>query len=156
MNSPLIIPQSELPGRHEQPCFRPILPWFLTGGTRWFAGRTADAESTSPFRAQGTESDGSFIGMATRQANIRIRDAITTIGVRARCESHRQAGHAECVSSWVDARAKKMKKVNAEKPTDKRPVWGIKPDSTDPHVIESLRFQCAMDGSRAAWKPIEK
>ena len=52
---------------------------------------------------------------------------------------------------WSDP--EKMKKVYAEKPTDKRPVWIIRPDGSDAHVIETLRFQCAMDGSRAAWKP---
>ncbi len=55
---------------------------------------------------------------------------------------------------WSDA--EKMRKVYAEKPPDKRPVWIVKPDGTDAHVIESLRFQCAMDGSRAAWKPTER
>ena len=109
-----------------------------------------------PFSHEESGNARITVRTATRQANIRIGDTITTIVVRARCESHRQAGHAECVSSWVDARAKEMKKVYAEKPTDKRPVWVIKPDSTDPHVIESLRFQCAMDGGRAAWKPIEE
>ncbi|MBV9123891.1 MAG: PD40 domain-containing protein [Planctomycetes bacterium] len=47
----------------------------------------------------------------------------------------------------------RMKKVYAEKPGDKRPVWVIHPDGTEAHVIECLRYQCAMDGSRAAWKP---
>ena len=46
-----------------------------------------------------------------------------------------------------------MKKVYAEKPAGKRPVWVIRPDGSDAHVIECLRFQCAMDGSRASWKP---
>ncbi len=44
-------------------------------------------------------------------------------------------------------------KVYAEKPADKRPVWVVRPDGTDAHVIECLRFQCAIDGSRASWKP---
>ena len=52
---------------------------------------------------------------------------------------------------WSDAN--KVKSVYAEKPADKRPVWVVRPDGTDAHVVESLRFQCAMDGSRAAWKP---
>lgn len=30
----------------------------------------------------------------------------------------------------------------------------IQPDESAPHVIESLRFQCAMDGRRAAWRPL--
>ncbi|MBY0458716.1 MAG: hypothetical protein K2V38_15360, partial [Gemmataceae bacterium] len=52
---------------------------------------------------------------------------------------------------WSDP--KKMEKVYAEKPGDKRPVWVIRPDGTDAGVVECLRYQCAMDGSRAAWKP---
>ena len=44
-------------------------------------------------------------------------------------------------------------KVYTQKPADKRPVWVIRPDGTDAHVVECLRFQCAMDGSRASWKP---
>ena len=52
---------------------------------------------------------------------------------------------------WSDS--EKMNRVYSEKPADKRPVWIIRPDGSDAHVIESLRFQCAMDGSRAAWKP---
>ena len=52
---------------------------------------------------------------------------------------------------WSDP--KKMEKVYAEKPADKRPVWVIRPDGTDAHVLVCLRFQCAMDGSRASWKP---
>ncbi len=47
----------------------------------------------------------------------------------------------------------RMDKIYAEKPADKRPVWVIRPDGSDAHVIECLRFQCAIDGSRAAWKP---
>ena len=52
---------------------------------------------------------------------------------------------------WSDP--KKMQKVYDEKPADKRPVWVIRPNGSDAHVIECLRFQCAMDGSRASWKP---
>lgn len=55
---------------------------------------------------------------------------------------------------WSDT--EQMKRVYAEKPADKRPVWVVKPDGTNAHIIESLRFQCAMDGSRAAWKPTVK
>ena len=47
----------------------------------------------------------------------------------------------------------RTEKVYAEKPGDKRPVWVIRPGSSDAHVVEPLRYQCAMDGSRAAWKP---
>lgn len=48
---------------------------------------------------------------------------------------------------------KRMVEVYSQKPADKRPVWVIRPDGTDAHVVESLRFQMAIDGSRASWKP---
>lgn len=47
----------------------------------------------------------------------------------------------------------RMLKVYAEKPADKRPVWVVRPDGTDASVVEALRFQMAIDGSRANWKP---
>jgi TolB protein len=47
----------------------------------------------------------------------------------------------------------RVARVYTEKPADKRPVWVIRPDGTDAHVVECLRFQCAIDGSRAWWKP---
>lgn len=47
----------------------------------------------------------------------------------------------------------RMRKVYAEKPADKRPVWVIRPDGSDAQVIEPLRYQMAIDGSRASWKP---
>jgi TolB protein len=46
-----------------------------------------------------------------------------------------------------------MEKTYREKPGDKRPVWVIRPDGNEAHVVEPLRYQCAMDGSRAAWRP---
>ncbi len=52
---------------------------------------------------------------------------------------------------WSDK--KRVEEVYAQRPSDKRPVWVIHPDGSDAHVIECLRFQCAMDGSRAAWRP---
>jgi TolB protein len=52
---------------------------------------------------------------------------------------------------WSDPRA--MKLTYSLKPADKRPVWVIRSDGSDAHVIECLRFQCAIDGSRASWKP---
>ena len=52
---------------------------------------------------------------------------------------------------WSDP--EKMKRTYADKPADKRPVWVVRPDGSDAHLIECLRFHCAMDGSRAAWKP---
>jgi TolB protein len=50
----------------------------------------------------------------------------------------------------------RMLKIYSEKPADKRPVWLIRPDGSDAQVIESLRFQMAIDGSRASWKPMNK
>ena len=47
----------------------------------------------------------------------------------------------------------RTKAVYAEKPAGKRPVWVVRPDGTGLAVVECLRFQCAMDGSRAAWAP---
>ena len=49
----------------------------------------------------------------------------------------------------------RMEQVYAHPQGDKRPVWVIRPDGSDAHLVEPLRYQCAMDGSRAAWKPIE-
>jgi TolB protein len=46
-----------------------------------------------------------------------------------------------------------MKKVYAQKPAEKRPVWVIRPDGSAAQVIEALRFQMAIDGSRASWLP---
>ena len=48
---------------------------------------------------------------------------------------------------------KRVEEIYAQRPADKRPVWVIRPDGSDAHAVECLRFQCAMDGSRAAWKP---
>jgi TolB protein len=48
----------------------------------------------------------------------------------------------------------RMKQVYAERPADKRPVWVIRPDGTDARVVECLRYQCAIDGSRASWRPL--
>ena len=50
----------------------------------------------------------------------------------------------------------RMLKIYSEKPADKRPVWVVRPDGTDSYLIECLRFQCAIDGSRASWKPLKK
>ncbi len=43
--------------------------------------------------------------------------------------------------------------VYREKRGDKRPVWVMNPDGSDPHILELLHYQCSMDGSRAVWKP---
>jgi TolB protein len=47
----------------------------------------------------------------------------------------------------------RMVKIYSEKPADKRPVWVIRPDGSGATVVEPLRFQMAIDGSRASWKP---
>lgn len=44
-------------------------------------------------------------------------------------------------------------KAYQDKRPDKRPVWIIGVDGTNPHVIDVLRYHCAIDGSRAAWWP---
>ncbi len=47
----------------------------------------------------------------------------------------------------------RMLKIYSEKPPDKRPVWVVHPDGSEATLIEPLRFQMAIDGSRATWKP---
>jgi TolB protein len=37
---------------------------------------------------------------------------------------------------------------------EKRPVWVMKADGSDPQVIQSMRFQCGIDGSRAVWRKL--
>ena len=44
-------------------------------------------------------------------------------------------------------------KAYQDKRPDKRPVWMVGADGSNPHVIEVLRYHCAIDGSRAAWWP---
>jgi TolB protein len=51
---------------------------------------------------------------------------------------------------WRDTQ--KMKKTYDEKAGDKRPVWAMNADGTNAQIVEVLRYQCAMDGSRAAPK----
>lgn len=53
---------------------------------------------------------------------------------------------------WRDAQ--KRDKTYQEKAADKRPVWVIELNGNPPELVESLHYQCAMDGSRAEWKPI--
>jgi TolB protein len=52
---------------------------------------------------------------------------------------------------WRDP--ERMKQIYRERPGNKRPVWVIRSDGTEAHIVECLRYQCAMDGSRAAWRP---
>ena len=44
-------------------------------------------------------------------------------------------------------------KAYQDKRPDKRPVWIVGTDGTNAHIIEVLRYHCAIDGSRAAWWP---
>lgn len=55
---------------------------------------------------------------------------------------------------WRDAA--RREKTYEEKAADKRPVWLIKADGTGAQLIETLHYQCAVDGSRAEWKPLPK
>ncbi|CCH51983.1 Protein tolB [Fibrisoma limi BUZ 3] len=55
---------------------------------------------------------------------------------------------------WRDAQ--KREKTYQEKEADKRPVWLVKADGTDAQLLEVLHYHCAMDGSRAEWKPLAK
>jgi TolB protein len=50
----------------------------------------------------------------------------------------------------------KREKIYQEKAADKRPVWVVKADGTGAQLIEVLHYQCAMDGSRAEWRPTLK
>jgi len=43
--------------------------------------------------------------------------------------------------------------VYREKKADKRPVWIMGADGSQPSVIEALHYHCALDGSRPVWKP---
>lgn len=40
-----------------------------------------------------------------------------------------------------------------ERLADKRPVWVMKADGSEPHIIEAMHYQCGIDGSRAVWDP---
>jgi len=51
---------------------------------------------------------------------------------------------------WRDAQ--KRDKAYQEKGADKRPVWIVKANGSEPRIIETLHYQCAMDGSRAEWQ----
>ncbi|MCU0449362.1 MAG: hypothetical protein MUC97_05875 [Bernardetiaceae bacterium] len=52
---------------------------------------------------------------------------------------------------WRDAQ--KRDKTYQEKGADKRPVWLMRADGTEAQLVEVLHYQCAMDGSRAEWRP---
>lgn len=52
---------------------------------------------------------------------------------------------------WRDS--KTQNKTYQEKLGDKRPVYIMKSDGSEVQLLETLHYHCAMDGSRAAWKP---
>jgi TolB protein len=52
---------------------------------------------------------------------------------------------------WRNAATRE--KAYQDKEGDKRPVWVMKADGSQAQLLEVLRYQCAIDGSRAAWKP---
>jgi TolB protein len=52
---------------------------------------------------------------------------------------------------WRDG--KTSEKAYRERRADKRPVWVMRIDGSNPQVIESLHYQITIDGSRAPWKP---
>jgi TolB protein len=52
---------------------------------------------------------------------------------------------------WRDG--KTSERAYRERRADKRPVWVMGIDGSDPHVIEALHYQTTIDGSRAPWRP---
>jgi TolB protein len=52
---------------------------------------------------------------------------------------------------WRDGRS--SERAYRERRADKRPVWVMGFDGSNPHVIESLHYQTTIDGSRAPWRP---
>jgi hypothetical protein len=52
---------------------------------------------------------------------------------------------------WRDG--KSSERAYQERRADKRPVWVMAADGSDPHVIEPLHYQTTIDGSRAPWRP---
>ncbi len=67
--------------------------------------------------------------------------------------------------SWISFRhtdeafwrnPERMRQIYAQRPGDKRPVLVVRSDGTAAHIVECLRYQCAMDGSRAAWRPLPR
>jgi TolB protein len=52
---------------------------------------------------------------------------------------------------WRDG--KTSERAYKERRADKRPVWVMRSDGSDPRVIEPLHYQTTIDGSRAPWRP---
>ena len=50
--------------------------------------------------------------------------------------------------------ADRMQLAYAERRADKRSVWVMRADGSEPHCLEALRYQCGIDGSRAVWHPL--
>ncbi len=44
--------------------------------------------------------------------------------------------------------------VYRTKQPDKRPVWVMNADGSEPRILELLHYHCALDGSRAVWRPL--
>lgn len=103
-----------------------------------------------------------------------VGDALELFIIGADGADHRQltafGGTSICTPSawspdgkWISFRRtderywsnpERMVKIYSEKPADKRPVWVVRPDGSDAALVEPLRFQMAIDGSRASWKPV--
>jgi TolB protein len=52
---------------------------------------------------------------------------------------------------WRNDRTRE--KAYDDKQADKRPVWVMRADGTDAQLLEVLHYHCAIDGSRAAFRP---
>jgi TolB protein len=52
---------------------------------------------------------------------------------------------------WRDGTA--SRRAYRERRADKRPVWVMGADGSQPHVLEPLHYQTTIDGSRAPWRP---
>jgi TolB protein len=50
---------------------------------------------------------------------------------------------------WRDG--KSSERAYKERRSDKRPVWVMRIDGSDPHVVEPLHYQTTIDGSRAPY-----
>jgi|SRR5579871_2086692 len=52
---------------------------------------------------------------------------------------------------WRDGKA--SERAYRERRADKRPVWVMGFDGSNPHIIEPLHYQTTIDGSRVPWRP---
>ncbi len=113
--------------------------WSPDGKRVAFSGQ--DGEYAEIFAC---DADGGNLVQLTRLRKISSSPAFSPDG---RFVTFRVTDHAY----WRDA--KQREKTYQEKSADKRPVWLVKSDGTEAQLIEVLHFHCAMDGSRAEWKP---